>query len=165
MLIDMPTLLAKTVVKNKFYIVERNGEQVATIQISPAGAAFVQGTNRERFASIKHLEKKHNVVFEKRKVKDKTNITTSRKNTDEVYGYEITGRAYNQRWEITRKLPIYTKSAKSKSFYCAGYYLLKMNKYWTIVYCPKMITLNRYEFKGPYKTSDLANCGLEEVNG
>ena len=57
-------------------------------------------------------------------------------------------------WDIKHKFPVYTKSNKSKSFFCAGYYVVKLNECWTEAFCPKLISLNRYPFYGPYKTQE-----------
>jgi len=155
----MTKLMAKTVIKNKFYIVERDGEKVATIQVFPEGVSFVREGIREKFLNIKFLETKHNIVFEKTTAKQPKS-----KITEEVYGFPISGKAFHKRWEITRNLPVYTKTLKSKSFYCAGYYLIKCNKHWSVVSCPKLISLNRYQFKGPFKSKLLANAGLGTAN-
>ena len=62
-----------------------------------------------------------------------------------------------------KKLPLFTKSKKSKSLYCAGYYIIKFEKGWVRSFCPKMLTLDRYPFKGPFRTQlemkqELANA-------
>ena len=55
------------------------------------------------------------------------------------------------------------KVKKSKSLYCAGYYIIKFEKGWVRSFCPKMLTLDRYPFKGPFRTQlemkqELANA-------
>jgi hypothetical protein len=57
-------------------------------------------------------------------------------------------------YDVKRKLPLFTKSDKSKSMYCAGYYIIRFDKGWVKSFCPKLITLERYEYKGPF-TSDI----------
>ena len=58
---------------------------------------------------------------------------------------------------VKHKLPIYTKERKSKSFYCAGYYLIR-KKGWTEEFCPKLITLEKYKFHGPFATTNKAKA-------
>ena len=53
---------------------------------------------------------------------------------------------------LQKQLPVYTKTPKSKSQFCAGYYIICFEKGWRKAYCPKMITLSRYKYKGPMKT-------------
>ena len=55
-------------------------------------------------------------------------------------------------YDIKRKLPLFTKSEKSKSLYCAGYYIVRFEKGWVKSFCPKLITVERYETRGPFKT-------------
>ena len=55
-------------------------------------------------------------------------------------------------YDVQRKLPLFTKSNASKSLYCAGYYIIKFDKGWVKSHCPKLITIERYPYKGPFKT-------------
>jgi len=143
-------LLAKPVVKNKYWIVEQSGSKVATIQaIEDGGFSYVHNEQRERFASIRMISKKYNIEFAKAE-KIKAN------HTGDVYGYPCQGRSYNEVYDVARRLPIYTQSPKSRSFFCAGHYLVKYGNNWIHEYCPKLITVNRYEFQGPFKTEMAA---------
>ena len=46
-----------------------------------------------------------------------------------------------------------SKTPKSKSVFCAGYYIVYFEKVkWRKAYCPKVITLQRYPYKGPMKS-------------
>jgi len=60
---------------------------------------------------------------------------------------------------------VFTKGRKSKSFFCAGYYIVKFNNGWVKSYCPKLITLNRYPYAGPYKTQQEMLENLRIANG
>jgi len=153
----MSTLIAKPVIKNKFWVVEDSGNKIATIQArEDGGYAYVHDNQREYFASVKNIKQKYDIKF--------GNLERSKQNnTKTVYGYPITGKAYNQVWDVQRKLPIYSKTAKSKSLYCAGYYLIKLNSIWTEVFCPKNITLNRYSFIGPFQTKQQMHDTFKEL--
>lgn len=142
----MTERVAKPVIKNKFWVVEDHGQKIATIQArEDGGFVYVHDEQREFFTSVKNLKQKYNIKFgsvEK----------TKKENSKTVYGYPISGKSYNEVWDVQRRLPIYSKTAKSKSLFCAGYYLIKLNGTWTEHYCPKNITLTRYEFTGPFQT-------------
>ena len=143
-------LLAKTILKNKFWIVEDStNNKVATIQAVEDGTyVYVdRQSTRQKYPSIKVLTAQHNVVFDKVK-KQKTTITDNQ----EIYGYPISQKPHNVYWDVVHKFAVFTKNKKSKSFFCAGYYTIKFNHGWVKAYCPKLITLNRYPFKGPFKT-------------
>jgi len=71
--------------------------------------------------------------------------------TKTVYEYDSCCEPYNKMWYVKLKLPLYTKERKSKSFYCAGHYLIK-KKGWQEEFCPKLITLEKYKFHGLFDT-------------
>ena len=50
------------------------------------------------------------------------------------------------------KLPLFSKKATSEVYYSAGYYCLNFPKNWMPAYCPKLSTLESYEYAGPFKT-------------
>ena len=75
---------------------------------------------------------------------------TEKDNTNFVYDYESCCEPHNKMWYVKFKLPLYTKEKKSKSYYCAGNYLIS-KKGWQEEFCPKLITLEKYKFHGPFK--------------
>ena len=154
----MTELKATPVVKNKFWIVERDGEKVATIQTTDDGIVWVDDARREKYPTIKMLKDRHNVDFVK-VTKTKTSLS------HEVSGFPTSGKPHNPLYDVSRRLPIYTKDEKSKSFYCAGYYLVKLGNNWSKAYCPKLITLQRYEFRGPFKTTEDQVAQQKVANG
>ena len=136
----MSDIIAKPVVKNKFWIVESGGTKIATIQaIDEGGFVYVHDDQREMFPSIKLLSKKYNIEFVKaeRPRREKQDVY-------EVYGFPTPNQPNNEVLDVQRYLPIYTKGAKSKSFFCAGYYIIRFSNTWVRAYCTKLITLNSY---------------------
>ena len=147
----MSKLTAKQVLKNKYWIVEQEGEKIATIQaIEDGGFVYVNGEHRKRYPSIKVLSKEHNVNFEPQNILNKNNATQKL----EVYGFPVVCKPYNILWDLQHRFPIFTKSKKSKSYLCAGHYLINLNNSWIKSFCPKLITLNRYPFKGPFTSEN-----------
>jgi len=157
----MSETVAKQIVKNKFWIVEEAGEKIATIQaIDEGGVAYVRNTEREVFSNIKLLSKKYNIEFVKlEKVKHEPGTVY------DIQGYPTPHRPHNVLFDVQRHLPIFTKTAKSKSYFCAGYYIIKFNHNWARAYCPKAITLNRYEYQGPFCTPEQMVSALRTANG
>lgn len=49
-------------------------------------------------------------------------------------------------------LPLFSKKSTSDVYYSAGYYCLNFPKNWMPAYCPKLSTLNTYEYAGPFKS-------------
>jgi len=85
-------------------------------------------------------------------------------NNKEIYGFSTSCIPFNPMFDVKRKLPLFTKSKKSKSLYCAGYYIIRFEKGWVKSFCPKVITIERYEYKGPFKTEIEMRQELSNAN-
>jgi hypothetical protein len=156
----MADRIAKPVVKNKFWVVEDQGHRIATIQAVEDGSfVYVHDEQRERFNSIKLLSKQYNIVFDT--ITKKSKQATG----NNVYGYPTQAKPHNELYDISRRLPVYTKTAKSKSYFCAGYYIIQFDSHWAKAQCPKLITLNRYPFRGPFATQEEMLEELRKANG
>lgn len=151
----MSSMIAKPVIKNKFWIVENDGQPVATIQASPTGVVLVHAEQREPFPSIKLLSARYNIQIS-RKLAQPAKKATSK----DIYGFPVSGNSYNEVYDVKRQLPFYTKTPKSKSQYCAGHYSIMINRRWVTQFCPKAITLNRYEYLGPFVTNEQAAAAV-----
>ena len=156
MLTQLKDMIAKPVVKNKFWVVEDNGQKIATIQATEGGSfVYVHDNEREQFPSIKNLSKKYNITFDTAKFKP------AKEDSHNCYGYPTSTKPHNQIWDVKRRIGIFTKTAKSRSMFCAGYFAIKFNNSWVGEYCPKIITINRYEFAGPFKTKEEQKAFLD----
>jgi len=157
---QMTELKAKSVVKDKFWIVEQDGNKIATIQaVEEGGYVYVHEDRRQKFPTVNLLKKSLNIRFDR--VTKRNNSTIAR----EVHGYPCGHSAYNILWDVPHGIPIYTKTKQSKSFFCAGYYLIKFTNSWTKAYCPKLITLQRYEFRGPFRSVQEQQQHMRNIDG
>lgn len=157
----MTELIAKPVVKNKMWIVEEAGTKVGNIMaVDEGGVVYIHDDQREMFPSIKLLSKKYNIEFVKAEKPKRI-----KQDVYDVYGFPTNSAPNNEVLDVQRYLPIYTKGSKSKSFFCAGYYIIKFSSTWVRAYCPKLITLNRYEYQGPFKTQERMVEAMKEANG
>jgi len=144
------TLKAKSVVKDKFWIVEDNEERIGTMSFTDDRYMFSSRVETCFFASKREMKQKFRteIVW--------TDITPSAKSAELsdkiVHGFPTSVNPYNTMYDVKRKLPLFTKSNKSKSAYCAGYYIIEFEKGWVKSFCPKLITIERYVSKGPFKT-------------
>ena len=146
---------AKTLVKDKFWIVEQNGEKLGTLsKQDDNGWTFLskQDKNqRQVFHTQESLFTKFGFnIFEESNTK-KISEEVPVDNFD-VHGFPCSQHPYNPMFDVQKQLPVYTKTPKSKSQFCAGYYIICFEKGWRKAYCPKMITLSRYKYQGPMKT-------------
>ena len=145
----MTDIHAKPIIENKFWIVEQDGEKIATLRKDEENR-FVLSNNLgiKIFSNKESLTKQFGQNFFVAKIiKEADNSEPN-----EVHGYSTSSRPHNAMYDIKRKLPLFTKSEDSKSLYCAGYYVIKFDKGWVKSHCPKLITLQRYPYKGPFKT-------------
>jgi hypothetical protein len=81
-----------------------------------------------------------------------------------VHGFPAGCRVHNPIWDVKHKLPLYTKDFKSKSYYCAGYYLIDVEGTWVTEYCPKNIVLSRHTFHVPFASKDKLNDYLKQIS-
>ena len=151
-------IIAKPVLEDKFWILERQGKRVATISCS--GDQYMLSTDTEThfFTSFKNLKTKFGFDVEFSSAEAESKIDKS------VHGYPTSCAPYNTMYDVKRKLPLFTKSTKSKSLYCAGYYIIHFDKGWVKSFCPKLITVERYETVGPFKTELAMRQELSHVN-
>jgi len=141
-------LKAKQLVPNKFWIVQHEGRKVGTLAKEKKGFILVTPQDKIHFESVdKVTEEFGKDFFETVVTKKKAESVSS-----EVHGFPTSTPAYNPLYDCVNKLPLYSKSKKSKSLYCAGYYTIRFEKGWVKSFCPKKITLERYPYKGPFTT-------------
>ncbi len=147
------TVRAKTLVKDKFWIVEQDGQKLGTLQKQENnGWIFLsKKDSRQVFHTPESLYTRFGVdIFaESSMARIEDEVQTD---NFEVHGYPCSQHPYNPMFDVQKQLPVYTKTPKSKSQFCAGYYIICFEKGWRKAYCPKMITLSRYKYKGPMKT-------------
>jgi len=144
----MTDIHAKPIVDGKFWIVEEQGNKVGILKITEQKKyVFSSKDTITTFDSKKKLVEQFGENFF---VKSKTEKPLVQEKV--VHGFPTSARPFNPLYDVKRHLPLFTKSNKSKSVYCAGFYIIKFEKGWVKSFCPKLITLERYEFQGPFKT-------------
>ncbi len=146
----MTEIHAKPIVDGKFWIVEQDGTKIATLHKKENNKFVLSSTNGEvMFNKKDDLTKEFGKDFFLTNTKIKVTNSTD---INECHGYPTSCRPYNSMYDVKRKLPLFTKSNASKSLYCAGHYIIKFEKGWVKSFCPKAITVERYPYKGPFKT-------------
>ena len=145
----MTDLHAKPIIDNKFWIVEKDGTKFATLRKNEDNKFIM---SNEKGVRIYDTRKSLTDQFGKDFFIVKIVKEADNANPLEVHGYPTSAEPHNAMYDIQNKLPLFTKSEDSKSLYCAGYYVIKFDKGWVKSFCPKKITLERYEYQGPFKT-------------
>ena len=156
------TTTAKVLVPNKAWILQIHGTKIGTLNKEKKGYTFFKNGSKLELSNLTEVKEQFGTDV----VKDAINNVKHTIINDPkiIYNYPCKTKPYNPVFNIRKKLPIYAKSSKSKSLYCAGYYLIKFRKGWTKAFCPKLITLERYPFLGPFKTEDDMKTMLVTVN-
>jgi len=153
------TVKAKEVLDGRFWIVEDEGVRVGTLSVSDERFMLSDSSGTRFFDNKKQLQKSlgQNLEWLKQSI---TEVSAEK----EVHGFHTSTVPFNSMFDVQNKLPLYTKSSKSKSLYCAGYYIIHFDKGWVKSFCPKLITVERYESKGPFKTDLEMRQALSKAN-
>jgi hypothetical protein len=146
------TLIAKPIIDKQFWILKENDRKVGNIEACDGGYQVKINNQVSQFKSIKLAARNANIEFA-----PAVKVSKPKATVDQVYGYPVTGRVYNPMWDVSQQLPVYTKTAKSKSWIAAGWYNVKKGRHWKTVQSPKLIVLQRYPYQGPYHTKQEAN--------
>jgi hypothetical protein len=145
------TLVAKPVIDKQFWILQDGQEKVGNIEACAGGYQVKIHNQIAQFKTIRMAAQRVNIQFE-----STSRGSRSREQSKTVHGYPVAGRANNPMWDVKMKLPIYTKTAKSKSWFAAGWYCVRKGRSWTLSQDPKLIVLQRYPYQGPYHTEEAA---------
>lgn len=145
----MTSFKAKPIIENKFWIIEEDGTKIATLRKNDDNRFVMSNETGVKIYDTKtELTKTFGKDFFIAKIVREANDSQP----NEVHGYSTSVEPHNSMFDIKKKLPLFTKSADSKSLYCAGFYVIKFDKGWVKSFCPKLITLQRYPYKGPFKS-------------
>lgn len=154
---------AKVLVPNKVWLLEDRGIKLGTLNKEKKGYAFFRNGMKIELHDISEVKAR----FGEELFKDSINsLKSSAKPFDNksIYDFPCSSKPFNPVYNVKDRLPIYAKSSKSKSLYCAGYYVIKFRKGWVKSFCPKLITLERYPYQGPFKTEVEMKTVLNQVN-
>ena len=153
------TVISKVLIPNKEWILEDNQQKIGSIAKEKKGYAFLRRGQKFEFKSLKEIKEELGLS-----VIEKSNETTKEEDANAIYGFPCSSKPIEPVYNVKEKLPLFAKSGKSKSLYCAGYYVIKFRKGWVKSFCPKLITLERYPYFGPFKTEQEMKIMLNSVN-
>lgn len=145
------TIVAKPVVENEFWILQENNRKVGNIQACDGGYQVRLNNQVHQYKTIRMAAERVNISFEPAA---KTSSVTAGFN--QLHGYPVKGRMHNPMWLVSNQLPIYTCTAKSKSWHAAGWYCVMRGRVWHVVLSPKLLVIQRYQHVGPFVTEEQA---------
>lgn len=153
-------LLAKNILPEKFWIIEDTTQtKLGTIQVDSQRVKVNLGGGQYVYADFDSALREHDIVPSNEPIKESVQAGYI------VNEYPAKDRPHNEMYDAVNGLPIYTKTDKSKCYYAAGYYIIHFDFAWAPAFCPKVITLNRNEYHGPYKTELEMKEQLRLYNG
>ena len=145
------TLIAKPVIDKQFWILQDGDRKVGNIEACAGGYQVKLHNQIAQFKTIRMAAQRVNIEFE-----SVTKYSNKKITENQVHGYPASGRIHNPMWDVKMKLPVYTKTVKSKSWFAAGWYRVKKGRSWTVTQDPKLIVLQRYPYQGPFHTAEEA---------
>ncbi len=150
------SLIAKPVVKNQFWIVTDGTEKVGNVIADGSGFEVKLNGNKTHYKNTNAIQKQIHIEFQ-------TTKNEKAKKELPFKEYPTTAKVYNSILDIKRKVHLFTKTLKSKCYHAAGWYVLYQGSDPAIVFCPKYIFIQRYEYLGPYKTQDEAKTVINSL--
>jgi hypothetical protein len=153
----MTDVKAKEILKNKFWIMEDaiTEQRIGTLS-RDENNHYMYCCSKQRKSTESRTEY-YNCIQDLKKgiggeILWTASISDANKTVDKViYNLATSSVPYNAVYDLKRKFALFTKSKKSKSLYCAGYFIIHFDKGWVKSFCPKLVTLEKYEQKGPFK--------------
>ena len=142
-------IVAKPVIDNQYWILKQDDEKIGNVQAVDGGFALTIRNKVAKFKTIRMLRRQANIEFA-----EPEHVTPIPK--DRVHGYPTGCRTHNGMWNVQLKLPLFTKTNKSKSWFAAGWYSIKQHRSWKVLQNPKLIVLERYTYQGPFYTEEQA---------
>jgi hypothetical protein len=139
---------AKPVIPNRYWILKQDNRKVGQIEADDSGVTVKIQNRVAGYKTIRMASREANIEF--------TKLSSAKPAANQVHGFEVTGRVYNPVWDVKHRLPLFTRDTKSKSWYAAGWYMVKQHRAWKAVQNPKLITLQRYQYQGPFHTQQQA---------
>lgn len=144
-------ILAKPVVENQYWILKKDDRKIGQLEVNEHGNCTIKILDSVvQYKTIKMARDAINIEFEPPE-------TATPVPSNMVHGYKVEGAVFNPLWDVKHRLPLFTREAKSKSWFAAGWYRVKQHRKWRVVQHPKLITLERYSYQGPFQTREEAD--------
>jgi hypothetical protein len=145
---------AKEVIPDQYWILRDQERKIGNIEATNNGYAVNLYGESVQVQTLSMLKQRlGDVEFEATQRQPSTQPTNS------VHGFPTKGLAHNAMFDVKHQLPLWTTDPRSRSWLAAGWYRVRRNgRDWRVMFCPKLIILQRYEFQGPFHSSDEARA-------
>ena len=153
--------ISKVLIPNKEWIIAQQGSKIGSVAKQKKGYVFLRNGKLINFKNLDEIQQKLGISISVPYIKKSAPVVSTEYI---IYDYSCNSKPYNAVYNLKKKLPIFAKTQKSKSWYCAGYYLIKDKNIWIKSHCPKLITLERYAYIGPFKLESEVDATLDDLN-
>lgn len=144
-------LTIQQVIENKLWIVYENNRKVGTLRTVTDGYEFFDQRDKTSLTvsdlgKFKHITSKKEVID--------TVGTINGYSTESSHPIGVDHPV----------LPVFTKSKSSKTKFVAGFYLINFDGVgWQTAHAPKLVTIEKYPFEGPFLTEWEVNIELKKA--
>ena len=145
-------IVAKAIIPNQYWILQQDDRKIGNIEAAADGFNVVINGSQQKFKTLRTIRNRVAIDFH--------DLPRSRCPSPEnsVLGYPTDNVPYNGVFDVPHRVPLWTREPRSKSWYAAGWYLVRHGRAWHAEFCPKMIMLNRNEFLGPFHSKQEAQA-------
>lgn len=147
------SLVAKAIIKDQYWVVTDGEKKVGNVVADNTGYEVKLHGTATHYPGVDELKEKTKILFEP----VKTDYNTAQLPLPQ---YPTPNDIFNSVVDIKRKLHLFTETEKSKCFHAAGWFVMSYGDDQKIEFCPKYIFIQRYPYKGPFKTEDEAKASL-----
>lgn len=157
------TTNAKILIPDREWIIRDDHEKVGSISKSKSGYLVMRNGKSVGFKDLADIKTKFGIAIFEESI-NKVRRDPENDKSFSIYDFPCRTQPYNPVYSVKKQLPLYSKNHKSSSRYCAGYYVIKYDKGWIKSFCPKLITLDRHLYQGPFRTLNEAKDLLNTLN-
>ena len=151
--VNMNELIAKPIIEDQYWVVTDGEKKVGNVQANSAGYEVILNGSTLQFNNTADIKKLTKIKFQV--------LKSNNLKADLPYpAYPVPKTTYNNVFDIKRKLHLFTKQENSKCLHAAGWFIMTVTNTPEVVFCPKYIFIQRYPYKGPFKTEDEATQQL-----
>ena len=154
---------AKVLIPEQEWLIREHDNKIGSVSKVKKGYLFLRKGKAIPFRDLSDLKAQLGIALFEGGINKVKNTMPESKNYV-IYDYPCSSKPYEPVYSVKERLPLYAKSDKSKSQYCAGYYVIQFRKGWVKSLCPKLITLQRYPYHGPFKTESEMKTTLNNIN-
>jgi hypothetical protein len=147
------TLIAKPIIKDQYWVVTDGVNKVGNVIADGSGFEVKLHGELTHFTKVDEIQTKTKIRFEP--------IKTNKKPLSLPYlEYPTPENVYNSVLDVPRKLHLFTQTEKSKCYHVAGWFVINQTGTDIVEFCPKYIFIQRYSYRGPFKTEEEAKTAI-----